>query len=182
MPKSFATKDKKKASEMLLEGVSVQAVAAHFSVHVTTIYALRSELGHGHSKVGRASHIINLRLSDEEFQALTAFVADGGFKNRTAALRSLIRSATGFLEMKRSDFAELSEMRGELKSQGTNLNQISYALNRSAFKGGAKLTDADKVFLADLRKVYVSFEAHLSRVFREVRQKGRDAFHTGDRL
>jgi hypothetical protein len=84
--------------------------------------------------------------------------------------------------MKRSDHKELSAMRGELKAQGTNLNQISYALNRSAFKGGAKLTDADKVSLANLQKVYISFEAHFLRVFREVRQKGRDAFHTGDKL
>lgn len=182
MPKKFATKDKEKASEMLLEGVSVKAVATHFDVHATTIYELRKEMGHGHTRPDRASHVVHLRLSDEEFQALKVFMVDGGFKNRTAALRSLIRSATGFLDLKRSDFVDLTELRRELHSQGTNLNQIVRALNRSAFNGGANLSRDDKAFLTDLRKVYGSFEAHVSRVFSEVRQKGRDAFHTGDGL
>ena len=180
--KSFATKQKKEASNMLLEGASAKDVAAKFGVHVSTIYGLRKSMGHGHTRPDRASHVVNLRLSDDEFGALDAFVSDAGFKNRTAALRSLIRAATGFLEMKRSDFEDLSEIRSELKAQGRNLNQLALALNKSAFRGGAKLSDSDKAFLADLRKVYVAFDSQMSGAFREVRQKGRDALHTGDRL
>lgn len=182
MPKTFSTPDKNAASAMLLEGAAPRDVAAKFGVAVSSIYNLRKEMGHGHAKAGRASHTVVLRLSDDEFQALNGFVTDGGFKNRSAALRSLIRSATGFLELKRSDFLDLSEVRSELKAQGTNLNQITYALNRSAFSGGAALTAADKSFLRDLGKLYAAVEGRVSAAFREVRQKGRDALHTGDKL
>lgn len=182
MPKIFATADKKKASEMLLEGAKPKAVAAAFGVHVSSVYNLRQEMGHGHSKADRASHTVVLRLSDDEFQALSAFVVDGGYKNRTAALRSLIRSATGFLELKRSEFADLTDIRNELKAQGSNLNQLSRALNRSAFNGGAHLTRADKTFLSEVKRAHTAVDGAVSRIFREVRQKGRDALHTSDKL
>jgi hypothetical protein len=182
MPKVFASKDKKLASNMLLAGVPPKDVASTFGVHVSSIYALRKDMGHGHTKPQRASHVVTLRLSDEEFQALNTFVADTGMASKNAAMRSLIRSATGFLELKRGDFLDLSELRRELKAQGTNLNQISYALNKSAFNGGAKIGKDETAFLKSLRVAYASIDAVVSSAFREVRQKGRDALHTADRL
>lgn len=179
--KSFASKHKKDASNMLLEGASAKAVAAKFGVHISTIYALRKDMGHGHTKADRASHVVHIRLSEEEFQALNAFVTDAGLPSRTAALRSLIRGATGFLELRREDYLDLSEARAELKAQGRNLNQIAFALNKAALKGGARLTEQDKGFLADLKRTYAALDARLSSAFREVRQKGRAALHTGDR-
>lgn len=180
--KSFNSVHKKEAALMLLEGGRPQDIAANFGVHASTIYALRKDMGHGHTKADRATHVVRLRLSVEEFEALAAFVSDAGFKNRTAAVRSLIRAATGFLELKRSDFDELSEIRRELKAQGNNLNQIAFALNKSARKGGAKLSREEQGFLAELRRAYVSVDALVSNAIREVRQKGRDALHTSDRL
>lgn len=179
--KSFASKHKKDASTMLLEGASAKAVAETFGVHVSTIYGLRKDMGHGHTKADRASHVVTLRLSDEEFQALNAFVLDAGLPSRTAAIRSLIRAATGFLELRREEYLDLSEVRAELKAQGRNLNQIARALNKAAFKGQAKLTAQDKGFLSDLKRAYVALDGRLATAFREVRQKGRDALHSGDR-
>ena len=178
--KSFASKHKKEASNMLLEGASAKAVAAKFGVHVSTIYALRKDMGHGHTKADRASHVVHIRLSDDELQALNAFVADAGLPSRTAAMRSLIRAATGFLELRREEFLDLSEARTELKAQGRNLNQIAFALNKAALQGEARFTEQDKGFLADLRRTYAALDARLSSAFREVRQKGRAALHAGD--
>lgn len=70
MPKSFKTTDKIAASHMLLEGAAPKAVAAKFGVHISTIYALRKDRGHGHSKPDRASHNITFRLSGVELRAL----------------------------------------------------------------------------------------------------------------
>jgi len=180
--KSFSSKQKKDAADMLLEGATPKDVAAKYRVHVSTIYALRKDMGQGHVKADRASHVVKIRLSDAEFRALDAFVADAGFRNRTAAMRSLVRAATGFLELKRSDFEDLSELNRELKAHGRNLNQIARALNKSVLRGGAQLSDADKRFLSGLRTAYKAADVRISAAFREVRQKGRDALHTSDRL
>lgn len=179
--KSFGSKQKAEAAMLLLEGASVRDVAAKFGVHTSTIYALRKDRGHGHSRTGRASHVINLRLSEEELAALNAFVADVGFPSRTAALRSLIRAATGFLELRRDEFETLAEVRSELKAQGRNLNQLAFALNKSALRGGAKLTDQDRTFLSEVRRAFAALDQRVSRTFSEVRQKGRAALHSGER-
>ncbi|SHF76603.1 hypothetical protein SAMN05444339_11229 [Loktanella atrilutea] len=180
--KSFTTQHKTAAGNMLLEGAAPKAVAQTFGVHVSTIYALRKTLGHGHAKADRASHVVHLRLSDAEFRALEAFVVDAGLPSRTAALRSLIRGATGFLELRRDEFIDLSEVRGELKAQGRNLNQIAFALNKAARMGGAVLSPADRAFLTGLKQAYVALDGHVSGAFREVRQKGRAALHAATRL
>ncbi|MBU2357940.1 MAG: helix-turn-helix domain-containing protein [Alphaproteobacteria bacterium] len=177
--KSFATPQKIEAANMLLEGVSAKEIAAKFGVHVTTIYGLRKERGHGHTKADRASHVVTLRLSDDEFRALNAFVIEAGLPTRTAALRSLIRSATGFLELRRDEMQDLTEAKTELKAQGRNLNQLTYALNKAALKGNAKLTNPDREFLAGVKSAYAALDARLAKTFREVRQKGRDALHVG---
>jgi hypothetical protein len=182
MPKSFKTKDKIAASNMLLEGALPKAVAAKFGVHVSTIYALQKDCGHGHTKPERASHNVTFRLSDVEFRALDAFIVGAGLPSRTAALRSLVRSATGFLELRRAEMLDLTEARRELLAQGRNLNQLAYALNRSALKGGAKLSAADKQFLAEVRQTFASVDRLISNGFSEVRQQGRSALHMGERL
>tara|TARA_R110000796_G_C14564298_1_gene435178 strand:+ start:2900 stop:3619 length:720 start_codon:yes stop_codon:yes gene_type:complete len=180
MPKIFTTKDKNAASNMLLEGASVKAVAAKFGVHVSTIYALRKDRGHGHTNPNRASQNVHVRLTNEEFAALDDFVAVAGFPSRTAALRSLIRAATGFLELPREDYLDLVEVRTELRAQGRNLNQIAHAMNKAAFKGQVTIAPEDKAFLSDVRRTYVTLDGALSSAFREVRQLGRDALHTAE--
>lgn len=175
--KSFATPQKIEASDMLLEGVSAKDVAAKFGVHVSTIYGLRKTRGLDHTKADRASHVVTLRLSDDEFHALNAFVSEAGMPTRTAALRSLIRSATGFLELRRDEMQDLTEAKSELKAQGRNLNQLTYALNKAALKGNAKLSNPDREFLAGVKSAYAALDARLAKTFREVRQKGRDALH-----
>ncbi|MDO5759060.1 MAG: hypothetical protein Q4P24_16640 [Rhodobacterales bacterium] len=180
MPKIFTTKDKNAASNMLLEGASVKAVAAKFGVHVSTIYALRKDRGHGYTNPNRASRNVHVRLTNEEFAALDDFVTVAGFPSRTAALRSLIRAATGFLELSREDYLDLVEVRTELRAQGRNLNQIAHAMNKAAFKGQVMIAPEDKAFLSDVRRTYVDFDGMLSSAFREVRQLGRDALHTAE--
>lgn len=178
MPKIFTTKDKNAASNMLLEGASVKAVATKFGVHVSTIYALRKDHGHGHTNANRASRNVHVRLTNAEFAALDDFVADAGFSSRTAAMRSLIRAATGFLELPREDYLDLAEARTELKAQGRNLNQIAFAMNKAAFKGQITIATEDKAFLSDVKRTYAALDVTLSNGFREVRQLGRDALHT----
>ena len=165
---------------MLLEGASAKAVATRFGVHVSTVYALRKDRGHGYSSTNSACRNVHVRLTNEEFAALGAFVASGGFTSQTAALRSLIRAATGFLELPRADYLDLTEVKSEVKAQGRNLNQLSMALNKSAFRGGAALSQADKELLSDLKRSYTSLDSTLSGAFREVRQLHRDALHTAE--
>lgn len=138
----------------------------------------RSSGAHGYTNPNRASRNVHVRLTNEEFAALDDFVAVAGFPSRTAALRSLIRAATGFLELSREDYLDLIEVRTELRAQGRNLNQIAHAMNKAAFKGQVTIAPEDKAFLSDVRRTYVTLDGTLSNAFREVRQLGRDALHT----
>ena len=178
MPKIFTTKDKKAASQMLVEGASAKAVATKFGVHVSTIYALRKDRGHGYNSTSSACRNVHVRLTNKEFAALDEFVTSAGFPSRTAALRSLIRAATGFLELPREEYLDLKAIRTELAAQGRNLNQIGYAMNKSAFLGQAKLSSEDKTFLTDAKSRLSALNVTVSGAFREVRQLGRDALHT----
>ena len=178
MPKIFTTKDKKAASEMLLEGASAKAVAAKFKVHMSTIYALRKNNGHGYASTNSACQNVHVRLTNKEFTALDGFVASAGFPSRTAALRSLIRAATGFLELPREEYLNLKAVREELRAQGRNLNQIGYAMNRSAILGQAKLSPEDKTVIDNARATFAALNSTISGAFSEVRQLGRDALHT----
>ncbi|MEH6655167.1 helix-turn-helix domain-containing protein [Loktanella salsilacus] len=180
MPKIFTTKDKTAALEMLLEGASVQAVATKFGVHVSTIYALRKDRGHGDGFTNSACRNVHVRLTNDEFAALDDFIAAAGFASRTAALRSLIRGATGFLELPREDYLNLKATRSEVSAQGRNLNQISLAMNRAAFKGQFSIRPEDKAFLSDLRQAHKTLDKTLSGALRDVRQLGRDALHTAE--
>lgn len=180
MPKIFTTKDKKAASEMLLEGASVKAVATKFKVHVSTIYALRKDLGHGYAFTNSACRNVHVRLTNKEFTALDDFVAGAGFSSRTAALRSLIRAATGFLELPREEYLDLKAVRDELTAQGRNLNQIGHVMNKSAILGQAKLSYEDKAFISDARATFSALNITVSNAFSEVRQLGRDALHTAE--
>ena len=180
MPKIFTTKDKNAASEMLLEGASVKAVATKFRVHVSTIYALRKDLGHGYTFTNSACRNVHVRLTNKEFAALDDFVTSAGFPSRTAALRSLIRAATGFLELPREEYLDLKAVRDELTAQGRNLNQIGYAMNKSAILGQAKLSYEDKAFISDARATFSALNITVSNAFSEVRQLSRDALHTAE--
>ena len=163
---------------MLLEGASAKAVATKFKVHVSTVYALRKDHGHGYASTNSACRNVHVRLTNKEFTALDGFVASAGFPSRTAALRSLIRAATGFLELPREEYLDLKAVRDELRAQGRNLNQIGYAMNRSAMIGQAKLSPEDKAVLADARATFTGLNRTVSDAFSEVRQLGRDALHT----
>jgi len=180
MPKIFTTKDKKAASEMLLESASAKAVATKFGVHVSTIYALRKDRGHGYGHTNSACRNVHVRLTNKEFAALDDFMVGAGFASRTAALRSLIRGATSFLELPREDYLDLKAARSEVKAQGRNLNQISLAMNKAAFKGQFAIRPEDKAFLSDLRRSYTTLDKTLSNALQEVRQLGRDALHTAE--
>ena len=121
-----------------------------------------------------------MRLTNKEFAALDGFVASAGFPSRTAALRSLIRAATGFLELPREEYLDLKAVRDELRPQGSNLNQIGHAMNRSAILAQAKLSPEDKAVLDDARATFAALNRTVSDAFSEVRQLGRDALHTAE--
>ncbi len=178
--KRFNAHHQKQALALLREGTSVRDVAKTFGVHISTLYDLRKAHGLGSSKSSRASHVITLRLTEEELHALSAFETEAGFADRSAALRSLIRAATGFLELKRSEYLGLAALNSEIKAQGRNLNQMARALNRSAVTGGAQIGKAEREILQAARESFAAVDKTVSNALREVKQKGRDALHSGD--
>lgn len=178
--KRFNAHHRKQATALLRDGASVRDVAKTFGVHISTIYELRTAHGLGPSKPGRATHVITLRLTEEELLALSAFETGAGFTDRSAAMRSLIRAATGFLELKRSEYLGLAALNAEIKAQGRNLNQMARALNRSAVAGGAQIGKAEREVLQAAREGFAAVNKTVSTALRDVKQKGRAALHSGD--
>ncbi len=178
--KRFNANHQEQALALLREGTPVRDVAKTFGVHISTLYDLRKAHGLGPTKSGRASHVITLRLTEEELQALSAFETAAGFTDRSAAMRSLIRAATGFLELKRSEYLGLAALNAEIKAQGRNLNQMARALNRSAVAGGAQIGDAEREVLQAAREGFAAVNKTVSTALRDVKQKGRAALHSGD--
>lgn len=182
MPKIFTSKEKKAATNMLLEGVSPKTIAAHFGVHRTTIYELRKVEGIGHTDPHRASHRLDVRLTDIEMGSFNAFVNEAGFPSKPSAMRSLIRAAMGFLELKRSEYLDLSEVSSELKAQGRNLNQLTRLANVKALKGKGGFTDEDRAFLSEVARSYSMLNGKLSDALSEARQQGRSSLRSCERL
>lgn len=180
--KRFNSKDRAKAVQLLHEGVPPKEIAQQFGVSVSTVYNVRNERGLGRSKKDRATRLVQFRLSEDEYQALQVFIADTGAASPSAAMRGLVRAATGYLELRRDEFLNLEAVLSELKAQGRNLNQLSRAMNRAALMSRAELSSADKEFLAEVRTAFVGLHSMVKDAFREVRQKGRNALHTADRL
>lgn len=177
--KSFTSKHRREAETLLRNGGRPKDVAAQFGVSLSTIYNLRREAGGGR---GRASNVVTLRLSDEELAALRKYALDGGFDGKSAALRSLIRAATGYLELRREEFLDLERLNAELKSQGVNINQMARALNKSALFGGASLSRGDKEELLALRNSLGELRVFLKSALKEVRQNGRSALHKATKI
>jgi hypothetical protein len=91
-----------------------------------------------------------------------------GAKSRSDGVRSVVRMASGFLELSREDSARLEEIRYELGKIGTNVNQIALAANR----GRAPMVRAQWATVEELRRSLPMVAKTLSQIIAERRRQG----------
>lgn len=93
--------------------------------------------------------VVHVRISADEKVAFNA-LATGVESSESKLLRSLIRSASGFVEMDSETIEALEKVKRELSAQGRNLNQIARAANR----GRVVWSDDDKNLVQEMLSNY----------------------------
>lgn len=111
---------------------------------------------------------VAVRLAPAEVAALDALQIRIGATSRSDALRALVRSGTGMLELPTEDGARLAEIKAELHKIGVNVNQIALAANR----GRIDLVRQDWVAIAELRQALPGLRTWLGAVVDESRRRG----------
>ncbi|OWJ90062.1 hypothetical protein CDV54_17050 [Paracoccus yeei] len=109
-----------------------------------------------------------MRLAPAEVAALDALQTRIGATSRSDALRALVRSSTGMLELPAEDAARLAEIKAELHKIGVNVNQIALAANR----GRIDLARQDWTAITELRQALPGLRSWLGAVVDESRRRG----------
>ena len=173
---------RREAIQQLKAGKHVDEVAASTGISRRSVYSIREEARLGHTVKNRASHVVHLRLSPAEMEALKTLIEERGYANQSAALRSFIRAATGFLEVPKAESDTLTKLVKEHQAQGRNLNQIARAFNREKFRGKLSISNEDLEVIDGAGKQNRILAIELRKVLAELRQWGRDAFHTAEKI
>ena len=114
----------------LNEGVPVAAIATEFAVAKNTIYRIRAALPGRRRPAHAPSKLVSFRVSAAEKQAFDDQLARAGFKDRSDALRALVRNSAGLLDRNFAFVGEVKALYDELSAIGVNMNQIARAVNR----------------------------------------------------
>ena len=114
----------------LNEGVPVAAIAAEFAVARNTIYRIRAALPGRRRPAHAPSELVSFRVSAAEKQAFDEALARAGFKDRSDALRALVRNSVGLLDRNFAFVGEVKALYDEVSAIGVNVNQIARAVNR----------------------------------------------------
>jgi len=114
----------------LNEGVPVAAIATEFAVARNTIYRIRAALPGRRRPAHAPSELVSFRVSAAEKKAFDEALARAGFKDRSDALRALVRNSVGLLDRNFAFVGEVKALYDEVSAIGVNVNQIARAVNR----------------------------------------------------
>lgn len=113
----------------LKEGVSVGRIASEFEVAKSTVYRLRSAAIAPIRPAFAPTERVSFRISAGEQEAFDEEVARAGFKDRSDALRALVRNSVGLLDRNFAFVGEVKALYDEVSAIGVNVNQIARAVN-----------------------------------------------------
>jgi hypothetical protein len=98
------------------------------------------------SEKRRRQNILQKRVSDVELDAFKQRAVAAGFSHHRDYLGALIAGKEGF---ERADRQKLITALGELGKQGSNLNQVAYAVNAGKLKA---LTENEMKIIEEVRQ------------------------------
>ncbi len=76
------------------------------------------------------SDLVSFRVSPAEKRAFDEKLARAGFKDRSDALRAMVRNSVGLLDRNFAFVGEVKALYDEVSAIGVNVNQIARAVNR----------------------------------------------------
>ncbi|TXB64399.1 plasmid mobilization relaxosome protein MobC [Paracoccus aurantiacus] len=150
----------------LKEGVAVAKIASEFDVAKSTIYRLRSATVAPKRPAFAPTEVVTFRISEGERAAFEEELARAGFKDRSDALRALVRNSVGLLDRNFAFVGEVKALYDEVSAIGVNVNQIARAVNRGQ---APPLREAGKD-LAELKSQLRKVLPALNNVVQEARR------------
>lgn len=144
-------------------------IASEMGVSPSTVRFIKRTIAPERAATTSGGVTVGARLTLEEARAFDAFLGAKGFRSRSDALRSFIRSATGFIEMNAADESALDDVRRQLAKIGVNVNQIAFAANR----GRIELVRAEWHTLNDLKALLPEVRWTVQKLASEQRRRGQ---------
>lgn len=165
--KSFSRNHHRQALDMLGKGYSYEEVGDEFGVAADTIYRLKKKHSFQGKTVVAKGRKVTVRLSEVELKSLQAFREQNGKKSNSDAVRAMIRSSQGFLELSAEAQAEFEELKRKIEGMANNINQVAYAANAKRIV----LVREQWEDVEELRKGLGELSRTVKDVMREMRRK-----------
>lgn len=122
--------DREAIVRALRAGAPIAAIAAENGVTKSTVYRIRkAEIGPSPAAHQPTEHVA-FRLSRAERDAFDQAVEAAGYRDRSDALRGMVRCSVGMLDRQNAFVGEVKALYSELSAIGVNINQIARAVNR----------------------------------------------------
>ncbi len=119
----------------LRDGVHPRVLARDHGVSTRTIYRCAELMRQIGIERGSRTEVVMCRVSPADLARFDARLKAAGLRNRSAALRNVIRNAGG-VAAPDADLAEaLTGMRGALNKVGNNVSQIARRMNDARNRG-----------------------------------------------
>lgn len=128
----------------------------------------RDGVRRGRPTAGVSGQVVSCRLPAEELNAFDVLCTQLGAKSRSDGVRSIVRMASGFLELSREDSVRLKRTCYELRKIGPNVNQIALAVNRVR----ASMVRVQWASVDELRRSLPSVTKALNQIIAERRRQG----------
>lgn len=159
---------KAEAIRHLKQGGDVATVARALGASADSMKRTRQTKVRDTDATTTGGKAVAVRLSAEEVSALDLLQGRIGASSRSDALRALVRSSVGMLELPADDSARLAEIKAELHKIGVNVNQIALAANR----GRIDMTRQEWSAINELRQALPVLRTWLTAVVDESRRRG----------
>jgi len=135
MTKKLDHTTRQSIAKKIREGVRPQVLAREYGVTVRTVYRCAEVMQEIQIERGSRTEVIVCRVSPADLAQFDAKLKEAGIRNRSEALRNVIRNTNG-MAMPDAELAEaLTGMKGALNKVGNNVVQIAKRMNEARNMG-----------------------------------------------
>ncbi|MCG6902675.1 MAG: hypothetical protein LJE68_08340 [Rhodobacter sp.] len=140
------------------EGVRPEVLARDYGVTVRTVYRCAQLMRQIQTERGSRTETVVCRVSPADLALFDAKLKDAGIRNRSEALRNVIRN-TGGMAAPDAELAEaLHAMKGALNRVGNNVSQIARRMNDAKNRGQPlPLSEEDHTAIRHLSGLVLDF-------------------------
>ena len=168
-------------AKKMREGVRPEVLARDYGVTVRTIYRRAQVMRQIQTERGSRTETVVCRVSPADLALFDAKLQEAGLRNRSEALRNVIRNTNGMAAPDVELAEALRGMKGALNKIGNNISQIARRMNEAKNRGQPlPLSEADHMVIRHLSGLVLDFADQVA-LMAEGRRSGL-AFEISDEL